>query len=68
MRLNSQTTAERIKDIQTKNSFLDEVPFSNASNHKFRESPKGKNLKPFKLSSSATAVRLYDHLLKNRTN
>lgn len=66
MRLNAHTAAERLRDIQYKNNYLDEVPFTNSANHKFRDT--NNKIKALKFSSSATPVRIFDYLLRNRLN
>ena len=68
MRLGAHTAAERLRDIRDKHAYLDDVPFRNPSNHKFRDLLADSKTRPFKLTSSVSPLRVYDCLQKNRTN
>ncbi len=66
--MNSHTASERLEQIVERNSFLDGVPFKNASVHKFRETCSNLSFKPFKYTASNGTVRIMDHLLNSRMN
>lgn len=67
-RMNFHTDSERTKDIVEDNKCLDAVPFTNSSQHKYRELASSFNVKPLKYSPCCSAMRVHYFLERNRTN
>ena len=67
-KMNYHTTSERLKDILYKSSDYDSVPFSNTTNHRFRDLASSFNTKPIRYTPSCSIAKVYETLDSKMTN